>query len=71
LAIAPLQKLHIHQIDIKGAYLNGTLKEKVYMKQPKGYKDRTGQVCQLIKTLYSLKQAGREWNLELDGKMRK
>ena len=71
LAIAPTRKLHIYQLDIKGAYLNGTLKEKVYMKQPEGYEDGTGQICQLIKTLYGLRQAGREWNRELDQKMRK
>ena len=70
LAIAPTRKLIIHQLDVKGAYLNGTLKEKIYMKQPEGYGDGTGRVCQLIKTLYGLKQAGREWNLELDRKMR-
>ena len=58
-------------MDIKGAYLNGILKEKVDMKQPKGYDDGTGRICQLIKTLYGLKQAGREWNHEFDSKMRK
>jgi hypothetical protein len=31
LAIVPTQKLHIQQMDIKGAYLNGTLREHVYM----------------------------------------
>jgi len=71
LAIAPTRKLHIHQLDVKGAYLNGTLKEKVYMKQPEGYGDGTPRVCLLIKTLYGLKQAGREWNLEFDRKLRK
>jgi len=71
LAIAPTRKLHIHQLDVKGAYLNGTLKEKVYMKQPEGYGDSTPRVCLLIKTLYGLKQAGREWNLEFDRKLRK
>ena len=40
------------------------------MKQPEGYGDGTNRVCLLIKTLYGLKQAGREWNLELDRKMR-
>ena len=69
LAIAPTRKLIIHQLDIKGAYLNGTLKEEIYMRQPKGYGDSTNQVCHLIKTLYGLKQAGREWNLEIDRKM--
>jgi hypothetical protein len=69
LAIAPTKKLHIQQLDIKGAYLNGILKERVYMKQPEGYNDGTGRVCELIKTLYGLKQAGREWNRKLDSKM--
>jgi len=39
LALAPMRKLIIHQLDVKGAYLNGILKEKIYMKQPKGYSD--------------------------------
>ena len=42
LAIAPMQKLHIQQMDIKGAYLNSTLKEHVYMQQPEGFADGTG-----------------------------
>jgi len=71
LAVAAKHKLYIHQMDIKGTYLNGILKEKVYMKQPEGYDDGTGHICLLIKTLYGLKQAGREWNHEFDSKMRK
>ena len=31
LALVPIRGLQIHQMDIKGAYLNGTLKERVYM----------------------------------------
>jgi len=69
LALAPTRKLIIHQLDIKGAYLNGTLREKIYMKQPEGYNDGTSRICLLIKMLYSLKQASREWNLELDWKL--
>ena len=71
LAIAPTQKLHIQQMDIKGAYLNAMLKERVYMQQPEGFADGTSQVCLLIKTLYSLKQAGHEWNIDLDMKLRR
>ena len=57
-------------MDIKGVYLNGILQETVYMKQPEGFEDGTGRVCKLIKTLYGLKQSGREWNKELDEKLR-
>lgn len=58
-------------MDVKGAYLNGILKEKVYMRQPEGYDDNTGHICALVKTLYGLKQSGREWNAEFDGKLKK
>jgi Reverse transcriptase (RNA-dependent DNA polymerase) len=56
-------------MDVKGAYLNGILKECIYMCQPKGYKDQTGRVCELIKTLYGLKQSGREWNNPFNEKL--
>lgn len=57
-------------MDIKGVYLNGILKEKVYMQQPKGYEDGTDRVCKLVKTLYGLKQSGHKWNKELDAKLK-
>jgi len=66
LALTVKNGYKIQQMDIKGAYLNGILKEKVYMKQPEGYDDNTGQVCELVKTIYGLKQSGREWNHKLD-----
>ena len=69
LALAVSQNWEIHQMDVKGAYLNGTLKEEVYMRQPKDFEDETKCVCCLIKTLYGLKQSGREWNIELNGKL--
>ena len=69
LAIAPTEKLHIQQMDVKGMYLNGIFRKCIYMWQPKGYSNGTGCICLLIKTLYSLKQAGREWNRELDMKL--
>jgi hypothetical protein len=71
LALVPIKGLKIQQMDVKSAYLNGTLKEKVYMRQPEGYEDDTDRICELIKTLYGLKQSGREWNIEFDGKMKK
>ena len=71
LSIAAVRDLKIQQMDVKGAYLNGVLKETVYMKQPEGFEDGSDRVCLLKKTLYGLKQAGREWNKELDNKLKK
>jgi len=59
LALAVQENWEIQQMDVKGAYLNGTLKEKIYMKQPEGYDDGTGCLYCLIKLLYGLKQAER------------
>ena len=65
LAIAAVEDLEIHQIDIKGAYLNGILtsEENIYMRQPPGYSspENPNKVCRLQKTLYGLKQSGRRW----------
>jgi hypothetical protein len=70
LAIAVTKRLKIQQMDVKGAYLNGVLKETLYMHQPEGFEDGSGRVCHLIRTLYGLKQSGREWNAEFDTKMK-
>ena len=56
-------------MDVKGAYLNGDLKEEIYMNQPEGFNDGTSCLCHLIKTIYRLKQSGREWNHKLDTKL--
>ena len=65
IAIAAYHNLAIGQMDIKGAYLNGTLTEEIYMMQPRGCNDGTKRVCRLLHTLYGLKQSGREWNKTL------
>ena len=66
LALAVTKDWEIQQMDVKGAYLNGTIKEQIYMKQPEGYDDGTGHICHLIKSLYGLKQTGHKWNNELN-----
>ena len=65
LAMAAAEDMELHQIDIKGVYLNGELteQEKIFMQQPPGYHapNSSGKVCRLRKTLYGLKQSGRRW----------
>lgn len=66
LAMAAHFDMELHQIDIKGAYLNGRLTndERIYMSQPPGYPTpgtSSRHVLRLLKTLYGLKQSGRRW----------
>ena len=50
---------HVHQTDIKTTFLNGVIKEEVYIEQPKGFdlENRETHVCRLHRALYELKQA--------------
>ena len=69
LTLATCLNLELHQIDIKGAYLNGELNNNkyIYMHQPPGYADLAlpCHVCCLHKTLYGLKQSGHHWYQKL------
>ena len=53
----------IHQLDVKNAFLHGTLTETVYCSQPTSFVDpaQPKMVCRLNKSLYGLKQAPRAW----------
>lgn len=66
LSVASANKLFVTHIDVKSAFLNGVLDDKIYMKQPPGYEEKGPQyVCKLNKSLYGLKQAANVWNKAL------
>lgn len=64
LSIASQEKYIVHHFDAKTAFLNGNLKEVIYMRQPPGFEENleNNLVCLLKKSLYGLKQAAKSWN---------
>ncbi|KAJ1700426.1 hypothetical protein LUZ63_000205 [Rhynchospora breviuscula] len=68
LALAAQLKKKVYQFDVKSAFLNGDLKEEVYVEQPKGFevKGKEQHVYKLSKALYGLKQAPRAWYSKID-----
>ncbi|GJZ54900.1 zinc finger, CCHC-type containing protein [Tanacetum coccineum] len=55
-------------MDVKTTFLNGELDEEVYMNQPKGFimPGNENKMCKLIKSLYRLKQAPKQWHQKFD-----
>ncbi|KAL0373734.1 UNVERIFIED_CONTAM: Retrovirus-related Pol polyprotein from transposon TNT 1-94 [Sesamum radiatum] len=68
IALSAIYGLIIHQMDVKTAFLNGDLKEEIYMEQPEGFviSGQENKVCKLNKSLYGLKQAPKQWYEKFD-----
>lgn len=64
--IAVQNDLVLHQMDVKTAYLHAPIDCEVYIEQPEGFEEQSETnehlVCRLNKSLYGLKQSGRNWN---------
>ena len=68
IALATKYNWKLNQLDVKSAFLNGELKEEVYLTQPEGFVEKGQEhlVCKLKKALYGLKQAPRSWYEKID-----
>ena len=66
LAIATFYE--IWQMDVKTTFLNGFIKEELYMMQPEGFVDPKGvnKMCKLQRSINGLVQASRSWNIRCD-----
>ena len=70
LVIAAKLDWELDSIDVKQAYLNTDLEHDIYLKPPEGANVLPGKVYKLVKSLYRLKQSGREWYKEMDSHLR-
>jgi hypothetical protein len=63
LAYATHHGFKLYQMDVKSTFLNGPIKEEMYVEQPPGFESEgyPNHVYKLYKALYGLKQAPRTW----------
>jgi Reverse transcriptase (RNA-dependent DNA polymerase) len=72
IAVTAQNRWPIFQLDVKSAFLNGELKEDIFVEQPEGFyvAGEEHKVYKLKKALYGLKQSPRTWYSEIDNYFR-
>lgn len=60
-ALAVERDWEVRQIDVNTAYLYGDRNEEIYMESPEGSDNPPDQVYRLLKAIYGLRQASRQW----------
>ncbi|CAI7912730.1 unnamed protein product [Closterium sp. NIES-54] len=69
LAIAAMKKKKLLQIDVANAFLYAPVDAEIFVELPHGSHGEPNQVCQLQKSLYSIKQAPRVWQQYLHARL--
>ena len=71
LAIVALRNLEVRQMDVKTTFLNVDLDEEIYIEQPDRFSalGQERKVCKLVKSLYRIKQAPKQWHKKFDNVM--
>ncbi|GIZ45743.1 hypothetical protein CKM354_000889600 [Cercospora kikuchii] len=62
MAVVCEKDLELHQVDVNNAFTESTLQEEIFMIPPPGVKIPPNMVLQILRSLYGLKQAARDWN---------
>ncbi len=62
LAIAALKNLELHQVNVNNAFTESFLKETIYMSSSSEVKVRPDCALRVLRSLYDLKQAARDWH---------
>jgi hypothetical protein len=70
--LAAQEGWRVHHMDVKSVFLNGDLKEEVYVHQLSEFviSSKEGNMLRLCKALYGLRQAPRGWNTKLDSTLK-
>ncbi|CAI7859829.1 unnamed protein product [Closterium sp. NIES-53] len=69
IAVAAMKKKKLRQIDVANAFLYAPVDAEIFVELPHGSHDEPNRVCQLLKSLYGIKQAPRLWQQYLHARL--